>query len=62
MKPLNQHVVIITGASQGLGAGIAKTCARAGARVVLAARNEEKLEALRQEIMDEGGGSHGHSL
>ncbi|MFV0528497.1 MAG: SDR family NAD(P)-dependent oxidoreductase [Lachnospiraceae bacterium] len=44
------RVVIVTGASSGLGAQAAIAFAEHGASVVLAARRKEKLEALEQEI------------
>lgn len=40
--------VLITGASQGLGAVAARSFARLGARLVLAARSQDKLEAVRE--------------
>ncbi|HXE76164.1 MAG TPA: SDR family oxidoreductase [Candidatus Xenobia bacterium] len=43
---LENKVAIITGASEGIGKAIAERFAREGARVVLAARSEEKLRAL----------------
>ena len=45
----------ITGASRGIGRACAETLSRAGARVVLAARNLEKLEAAAGEIRAGGG-------
>lgn len=47
---LEQKVVIITGASSGIGAAAARMLAGLGCRVVLAARSAEKLEALQREI------------
>jgi 3-oxoacyl-[acyl-carrier protein] reductase len=55
MFRLDGRTALVTGASQGIGEGIARLLARQGARVVLAARSQEKLEALAAEI---GGGSH----
>ena len=46
MFRLDGKTALVTGASQGIGEGIARLLARQGARVVLAARSEEKLEAL----------------
>lgn len=48
-------VVVITGASGGFGALTAKRAAQLGGKVVLAARNEEKLAAVTQEIRSAGG-------
>ena len=52
---LTNRVVVVTGASRGLGTAIAKGCADAGARVVLAARNAAELEALAAQIEAAGG-------
>lgn len=49
---LDDKVVIITGASSGLGARFARVCDAAGAKVVLAARRLERLEALAAELTD----------
>ncbi|HUC31527.1 MAG TPA: SDR family NAD(P)-dependent oxidoreductase, partial [Candidatus Paceibacterota bacterium] len=43
-------VIIVTGASDGIGEATAKKLARAGAKVVLAARNDEKLAKLAHEL------------
>jgi len=55
---LSGRVAFITGASGGLGAQFARTLARAGAAVVLAARRTEKLKELRAQIEGEGGDAH----
>jgi len=55
---LSGRVAFITGASSGLGAQFARTLARAGAAVVLAARRTEKLKDLRAQIEGEGGDAH----
>jgi len=49
-SPLDGHVVVVTGASSGLGEQLGRALARAGAIPVLAARRAERLEALRREI------------
>ena len=51
-------VVLITGASRGLGAALARTLARRGAKVVLVARDEAALEDVAQGIRREGGEAH----
>ena len=48
-------VVLITGASSGIGEGIARELAAAGAKVMLGARRTERLEALVAEITAKGG-------
>lgn len=50
-----RKVAIVTGASQGIGAAIARRLARDGAHVVLSARNEEKLDAVVASIAAAGG-------
>lgn len=48
-------VVVITGASSGLGEATARLLSSEGATVVLAARRAERIEALAEEIKGEGG-------
>ncbi len=48
-------IVLITGASSGIGAGIARELAQAGATVVLGARRTDRLEELAGEIRSAGG-------
>ena len=55
---LQGKVALITGASSGLGAQFARTIAKAGATVVLAARRLDRLEALALEIVQAGGIAH----
>ena len=52
---IKDKVVIITGASSGIGAATAKLLASKGAKVVLGARREEKLKQLVAEIQSAGG-------
>jgi NAD(P)-dependent dehydrogenase (short-subunit alcohol dehydrogenase family) len=55
LKPLDEQVIVITGASSGIGLVTARMAAKAGAAVVAAARNEEALRDLVEEIVREGG-------
>src|SRR5687768_6902187 len=59
---LQGQVVLLTGASQGIGRGLAKALAHAGATVVATARNLDALMELVQEITDEGGHAEGFGL
>jgi NAD(P)-dependent dehydrogenase (short-subunit alcohol dehydrogenase family) len=52
---LPDKVAIVTGASRGIGAATARTLAQAGARVVVAARDAQRLEQLSTEINAAGG-------
>ncbi|MGY4691543.1 SDR family oxidoreductase [Salibacterium sp. K-3] len=55
MSNLNDKVVLMTGASSGIGEGTAKELADNGAKLVLAARREERLQELTEEIKQSGG-------
>lgn len=55
MSTIQDKVVIITGASSGIGEATAKELASKGAKVVLAARREERLKQLKDEILNDGG-------
>lgn len=55
MKSLSGKVAIVTGASTGIGRGIARQMAKAGASVVVTARSGDKLQSLAEEIKAEGG-------
>lgn len=50
MKPVNEKVVLVTGATDGIGKGTACELARMGATVLLHGRDPEKLDATHQDI------------
>jgi NAD(P)-dependent dehydrogenase (short-subunit alcohol dehydrogenase family) len=53
-KVVNGQVVIITGASSGLGLALAHRFGKAGLKLVLAARNSDDLDRAREELLDAG--------
>jgi NAD(P)-dependent dehydrogenase (short-subunit alcohol dehydrogenase family) len=55
LKPVGEQVVVLMGASSGIGRESALRFARKGARVVVSARGEEGLDSLVKEIREEGG-------
>ena len=54
-KKLRDQVIVITGASSGIGLATARIAARRGARVVMLSRNEEELRRACNEIRSQGG-------
>ena len=50
LKPIGEQVMVITGASSGIGLATARLAAERGAKLVLAARNEEALKTLTAEL------------
>ncbi|MFC3607507.1 SDR family oxidoreductase [Stutzerimonas tarimensis] len=50
LKPLREQVIVITGASSGIGLATARMAVEAGARVVLVARNEEALADIQRQL------------
>jgi len=56
------RLVLITGASAGIGRATAMRLAGAGARVILTARSLDKLEAVRTEIEEAGGQAYCYSV
>lgn len=55
LKPIHQQVVVLVGASSGIGRATALAFARRGAKVIVAARNYEGLDSLVNQIRSEGG-------
>jgi NADP-dependent 3-hydroxy acid dehydrogenase YdfG len=55
MTALKDRVAVVTGASSGIGAGLAAMLADEGARVVLAARRGEQIDAVAAGIRQAGG-------
>lgn len=59
MGDLDGSVSIVTGASQGIGAGIARVLAEEGSRVAITGRNEQRVQAVAQQVIDAGGDAIG---
>jgi NAD(P)-dependent dehydrogenase (short-subunit alcohol dehydrogenase family) len=55
LKELRDQVIVITGASSGIGLATAEAAARAGAHLVLAARGEQLMDGMVEQIRAAGG-------
>jgi 3-oxoacyl-[acyl-carrier protein] reductase len=55
MNNLHRRVALVTGAGRGIGKAVSVSLAKAGCRVVLAARTREQIEAVQKEILSQGG-------
>ena len=52
---LHRRIALVTGAGRGVGKAISVSLAKAGCRVVLAARTRDQVEAVQKEILSQGG-------
>jgi short-subunit dehydrogenase len=57
---VKDKVIVVTGASSGIGREVAKKIGEAGGTVILVARTREKLEELQNEVEEAGGVAHVH--
>ncbi|RBH45349.1 3-oxoacyl-[acyl-carrier-protein] reductase, partial [Pseudomonas sp. MWU13-2860] len=60
MTPLQDKSVLITGGTAGIGLGLARAFARAGARVAISGRSQDKLDAALARLRAEGLNAAGH--
>lgn len=58
MTELHNKIIIITGASSGIGEACARLCAAQGARLILSARRVERMEELAKELTHQYGKEH----
>jgi short-subunit dehydrogenase len=56
LKPLSEQVIVITGATSGVGLATARAAASRGAKLVLTARNEEALRSVQADLTAKGSG------
>jgi NADP-dependent 3-hydroxy acid dehydrogenase YdfG len=59
---LKNKLMLITGASSGIGAATARLAAREGARVIIIARTKEKLDSIAEEINNTGGKAYSYAV
>src|ERR1700693_1756416 len=59
---LDRRVAFIAGASSGINLGIAKRLSRAGAKIGIISRSEEKIAAAAREIVEAGGVAFGMAV
>jgi short-subunit dehydrogenase len=61
LKAIKDQVIVVTGASSGIGLVTARTAAKRGAKVMLVARSEEELGGIAREINNAGGRADYHA-
>ena len=61
VNSLEGKTAIVTGAGRGIGQAVSVALAKAGCRVVLAARTRAQIEAVQKEILSQGGDCGGDS-
>ena len=59
---MSKKVALVTGGSQGIGEAISRELAKDGFRVLVAARNQEKTQAVASSIRENGGDAHALAL
>lgn len=57
-RPLSEQIIVITGASSGIGLATAKMAAKKGARVILSSRHADALNKIVKELQADGGMAH----
>lgn len=62
MLSINEKVVVVTGASSGIGEATARLLGRKGARVVLGARRRDRLERIASDVRAYGGTAEVHEV
>jgi short-subunit dehydrogenase len=62
LKPLNEQVIVITGASSGIGLKTAESAAESGAKVVLGARSKATLDEVVARIKSESSDNGGEAI